>query len=94
VQALVSNLVAQGKAPATVRKVFNIVTDVMGSAVVDYRIGRSPCVEITLPKITKREMRYLEDADLHRLAAEVPPRYRALILVAGYMGLRWGRSPG
>jgi hypothetical protein len=64
-------LVAEGKAPATVRKVFNIVTDVMGAAVVDERIGKSPCIEITLPKIHKREMRYLDDGELHHVAAEV-----------------------
>jgi integrase len=32
--------------------------------------------------------------ELHRLASEVPDRYRAVILTGGYLGLRWGELAG
>lgn len=39
-------------------------------------------------------MRCLSAEDLHRLAEEVPGRDRALILTAGYLGLRWSELVG
>lgn len=35
-------------------------------------------------------MRFATPAQINALAAEVPRRYRALVLLAGYYGLRWG----
>jgi hypothetical protein len=34
--------------------------------------------------------RFLSQTEVERLAAEVPDRYRALVLVGAYGGLRWG----
>jgi integrase len=39
-------------------------------------------------------MRFLEASELERLSATVPERHRALVLVAGYLGLRWGEACG
>jgi integrase len=40
------------------------------------------------------EMRHVSIPQLHALAEAVPGRYRALVLVAGYGGLRWGELVG
>ena len=40
------------------------------------------------------EMRFATPAQINALAAEVAPRYRALVLLAGYCGLRWGELVG
>ncbi len=39
-------------------------------------------------------MRFFTAGELERLAALAPGRYRALILTAGYIGLRWGEITG
>jgi integrase len=39
-------------------------------------------------------MRFLTADELERLAAAIDPRYRSLILVAGWGGLRWGELAG
>jgi len=96
IQALVNALEERGKAPATVRKTYNVLTSIFKSAVADEIIGRSPCIEIELPEADEddQEMRFLTDEELHRLAGEVPGRYRALIFTGGYLGLRWGEIAG
>ena len=94
VQGLVDEWVARGRAPATVRKSFYVLRSVMDSAVTANRIARSPCTGITLPRIKRRAQRYLDAGEVHRLAEEVPERYRALILTAAYLGLRWSELVG
>ena len=94
VQAMVSELLASGQAPASVRKVYNTLSSIMRAAVVEGVISKSPCVGISLPQVQRHEMRALTAEELHRLAAEVPDCYRALILTGGYLGLRWGELAG
>jgi integrase len=94
VQDLVNDLVHQGAAPATVRRVFQTLSTIMRSAVEADRINRSPCSDIRLPQVQHREMRVLTAEQLHALADAVPDRDHVLILVAGYLGLRWGETAG
>jgi integrase len=94
VQELVNDLVSRGAAPASTRKVFHVLSAIMGTAVSSGRILSSPCANVRLPQVRRREMRCLSAEELHRLAEEVPERDRALILVAGYLGLRWSEIVG
>jgi hypothetical protein len=45
-------------------------------------------------EIGSPEMRFATPAQINALAAEVPQRYRALVLLAGYCGLRWASWSG
>lgn len=45
-----------------------------------------------LQPITRRERPTLSAEELYRLAGEVPDHCRALILIAGVVGLRWGEA--
>ena len=45
-------------------------------------------------EIGSPEMRFATPAQINALAVEVPQRYRALVLLAGYCGLRWGELVG
>jgi integrase len=49
---------------------------------------------VPLPKVEHREMRFLSPADLAHLPAVINPRYRALVLLGGYGGLRIGELAG
>ena len=89
VQDWVNDLVDRGLAPSTVRKAFHCLSAIMEAAVTAGRISKSPCGGIWLPKPVPQSMRFLTAEDLHFLAAEHQPRYRALVLTAGYLGPRW-----
>lgn len=94
VQAMVSELVAAGQAPASVRKVYNTLSAILRAAVVEGVISKSPCIGISLPQVQRHEMRALSADELQRLVSEIPDRYRALVLTGGYLGLRWGELAG
>jgi integrase len=54
-------------------------------------IERSPCIGTKLPRDDdRREMIFLDPDQISALAEAIEPRYRALVLVAAYSGLRFG----
>jgi integrase len=57
-------------------------------------IQRNPAKRIPLPKSTREEMRFLSAEQIRVLADAIDPRHRALILMAGFTGLRWGELAG
>ena len=89
-QEWVATLSNAGKAPATVVKAHQKLAKVMRAAVRHGLIKSSPCTGVTLPKIERKEMRFLSPTEITRLADAMDPRYRALVLVSCYGGLRIG----
>jgi hypothetical protein len=87
-------------APASLRYVHRIFSLIMELAVRDGRIPSNPAAGVRLPKVAKPDKRFLSVEELHRLAdaaaqypiPEVGEQYRALILVLGFCGLRWGEA--
>jgi integrase len=85
-------------APATVRYVHRVFSLIMELAVRDKRIPSNPATGVRLPRSSSPEKRFLRVEEVHRLAdaaaqypiPEVGAQYRALILVLGFCGLRWG----
>jgi integrase len=94
VRAWVAELSARGLAPATVQKSYQLLGKVMGAAVDAGMLSQSPCRRVPLPKVEREEMRFLTPAEVAALAAAIPPRYRALVLVGAYGGLRIGELAG
>lgn len=90
VRKWVATLDAEGLAPATVKKHYQIFGKIMSSAVDSALIAESPCRAIKLRPIEHMEMRFLTPDELAHLAECIDPRYRALVLTAAYGGLRWG----
>lgn len=85
---------ARSAAPATVARDYSALRAVFNAAVDADLIGRTPCRKIALPRVRPPARVSLTPGDLERLASSVPDRYRALILVAGVLGLRWGEAVG
>jgi integrase len=77
-------------APATVAKAAQVFNKLMRAAVEDRVIASNPIERLPLPRIEREEMRFLSADELWRLADAIDPRYRALIVLAGYSGLRLG----
>jgi integrase len=53
---------------------------------------RSPAKGIPMPDADEREPRFLTAAELAKVAAQVPPRYRALVWTLGRTGMRVGEA--
>ena len=66
----------------------------LNQAVRDRRIGSSPADGIRLPKPRRGNMRLLGPADVRRLEEVMPSRYRSMVTVAAYTGLRFGELAG
>lgn len=80
--------------PSTAVKAHQILSKIMGQAVRAGRIPANPCSGIELPRIEREEMRFLSVSEVRRLADCINPRYRALVMVASYGGLRIGELAG
>jgi integrase len=94
VRAWVAELSARGLAPATVQKAYQLLGKVMGAAVDAGMLAQSPCRRVPLPKVEREEVRFLTPAEVATLADAIQPRYRALVLVGAYGGLRIGELAG
>ena len=90
VRRWVAELEAKGYAPATVRKAYQVLSQIFKTAAESDLIARSPCRGIDLPKIERGEMRFLSVEEIDRLVEATPERYRAFVITAAFTGLRWG----
>ena len=86
-------------APATVHRVVQLLNKCVEAAYEDRLIPHNPVARLPLPRIERREMRFLDADEVLRLADAIDPRYRAFVLLGGFgglrlgemLGLRWGR---
>ena len=90
VQDWVTDLVADGYAPATIRHAYQLLGRICSDAVTAGLIARTPCRDINLPKIQDTEKRFLTPTQITQLAGTIDPRYRALVITAAYTGCRIG----
>ena len=81
-------------APATLARDFSALRAVLNAAVDADVIGRSPARKTALPRSRPPRRVSVSPEELEELAREVPARYRALVLMAGVLGLRWGEAVG
>jgi integrase len=80
--------------PATVVKAQQILSKILAQAVRAGRISANPCDGVRLPRIEREEMRFLTVKQVEMLADCISPRYRALVLLGAYGGLRIGELAG
>jgi integrase len=91
VRAFIASLTADGLAPSTVKGVYLTLAQVLRTAAVDGYVARSPCIDVNLPSDRSREeMLFLEPGQVDALADAIDDRYRALVYLAAYGGLRAG----
>ncbi len=85
---------AERMAPATVRRTFTVMDQLLRSAVDRGVIGITPATGVRLPRLVRHEGRFLTPAELERLADSIDPRYRAMVLVMAWATLRIGEAAG
>jgi integrase len=94
VRVWVTHATRQGLAASTVRRAYQLLGKALGAAVDAGMIAQNPCRRVPLPRIERREMRFLTPAEVARLADSIRPGYRALVLLGAYGGLRIGEMAG
>jgi integrase len=94
VRAFVAEQAVSGLAPATVAKHLRLLSQILGAARASRYIPDNPCAGVKPPQIQEDDVEYLEAEQLNQLADEIEPRFRAMVLLAGYRGPRWGELAG
>lgn len=77
-------------APASVRKVYHVLSQALDYGVRAGRLSRNVAKGVSLPRVVVAEKRYLTHAQVEALAEAVGPSWRLLVLFLAYTGLRWG----
>ncbi|MER5538663.1 tyrosine-type recombinase/integrase [Streptomyces mirabilis] len=85
---------ASGAGPTTVAKAYALLRAIMGTAVADQMIRRNPCTIKGASTVHTPERPTATVQEVYDLADAIQPRYRALVLLAGFLGLRWGELVG
>jgi hypothetical protein len=76
--------------PGLAAQVYRTLNRVLAAAVDDELLGRNPLSPIKPPRSATQEMRFITHDDVATLVAAVDERYRAMVFVAAYGGLRAG----
>jgi integrase len=89
-RAWVAEVRAANLAASTVHKLAQILSKCLRAAVDDGRLARNPAAGLDLPRVEREEMRFLSASDVATLAESIDERWRALVILAAYGGLRLG----
>lgn len=91
VDAWVAHL-SQRLGPSSVRKAHVVFSQILETAVRDGRLSKNPAKGVELPRITRRDNRYLSPEQVRALADAAGDEYRPLVFVLAYCGLRFGEA--
>lgn len=89
-QRFVADLALTDLAPRTIRKAAGLLAQSLDIAVRAQLLVHNPTRGLSLPQVPHKEPRFLEPAEVERLAAAIAAPYRTFVLVAAYAGLRNG----
>lgn len=81
-------------APSTVHVTYAYVSSLFRSAVADGLIESTPCVRIRLPALVRTKIVPLTPEQVETITANVPARYRSMMVVAAGTGMRSGELRG
>ncbi|MEV0121624.1 site-specific integrase [Streptomyces sp. NPDC050703] len=85
---------ASGTGPATVAKAYALLRSILATAVADQMIRRNPCQIKGASIVHTPERPTATVQEVYALADAIQPRYRVLVLLGGFLGLRWGELVG
>ena len=74
VRSWVAGMIEGGSSPATARKAFDALNQMMRSARADRRVNHNPCDDVPLPSVVSREQRFLTAGEVALLADCIDPR--------------------
>jgi site-specific recombinase XerC len=94
IRTWVGRMTADGMSAAAIRKCVFALRSILDAAIADQRLAVNPAANVPLPVEHAAEQRYLDREQVLTLADMITPRYRALVLLVAFGGLRWGELPG
>jgi len=95
VQGWVKRLVADGMAPATARSCHQLLSSLLGAAMVDGLIDSNPARGIRRPVSEPGQEHFLSRVEVDAIAAAMDSDFdRAVLYTLAYTGLRWGELAG
>ena len=92
VRKAVDQMHGRGLSPKSIRTYVGTLIAIMNAAVEADLIPRSPVRGLHLEPAERRDRPTISTHQLYELAGEVAARFRALVLVAGVLGLRWSEA--
>lgn len=90
--AWVDEVLEAGARPGSYEKAFALLRACLAQATREGKIRSNPTIGIELPLRDKRAAFPMTASQVRAVAAEVPARYRALVLVLGFLGIRIGEA--
>lgn len=94
VRLWVRRLTDRGLAPSTVGKAGQLLGAVFDQAVADRLVPANPTATVRWPKVERHELDVLTPAEIDALADSIDERYRAVVLLGCWAGLRIGEIVG
>ena len=94
VRRWLSNLSRSGLSKATVAKAYRVLRQLLQNAVEAGYLGRNPCTVRGAASEPQVPMRCPTVEEVLAIAEAIEPQHRALVLLAGFGGLRWGECAG
>lgn len=94
VRRWVARLTADGLAPATVTRTLRVLGSCLQVAADDGLIPANPARGIRPPQAQRHEQRFLTPTEVAHLAGAIDSRYRGLVFLGAYGGLRIGEMVG
>jgi integrase len=94
VRAWLAGLERDGVGASTRAKSYRLLSRILATAIESGYLTRNPCTIRGAAADPVGEMRFATVAEVAALADAIPPRFRALVLIAAYTGLRWGELAG
>jgi integrase len=90
IQDWVTDALANGLSPRSIRKYHTMLSSIFGRAVKDRVLIYNPCDHTELPKVVTRRKRTLTPEEFDRLLAAIPDDHRLMVETLIEAGLRWG----
>jgi len=81
-----------GLSPSRIRQAHQALSAPLKAAVKNRHLASNPAEGASLPRIRRKEQRFLTAAQLDDLAHTIAEPYGTLVYLLGYGGLRWGEA--
>lgn len=80
------------RSASVVHRAYGILASILDDAVDDRMLARNPARGIHLPSKKSAPRRYLTAGEVESLASALGERWRVLVLILAWTGLRWGEA--
>ena len=92
VETWVADLVEEDLSASRIRQGHQVLSAVLTAAVKNRYLPSNPAAGVSLPRLPRREMRFLDEYQVADLAEAIRPPFGTLVYVLAYGGLRWGEA--